>query len=103
MLINYDGSSTIEELTEGKVSLLDFYAMHCGPCRMMLPFVEQIGNETDYVVIKIDTDDYPEIASKYDVVSIPQLVFIDSNGNTSEVTIGAKPKNFISSKLEELA
>ena len=56
--------------------LVDFYATWCGPCQMMAPILEQVGaNLRDRLqVVKIDTDKYPNIASKYEVEALPTLV-----------------------------
>jgi thioredoxin 1 len=103
MLIKYDGETPINELLDGKVGVVDFYADWCGPCRMMLPFIEQIGEETDFVVIKVDTDAYPEISQAEGVASLPTLKFYTSSGEVSEVATGAKPKAALLSTLEGMA
>jgi thioredoxin len=73
--------STAEEfrtsLTSGELVLVDVWAEWCGPCRMMAPIIEKIKRE--YVgkmnVLKIDADNNPEIAEKYNIQSLPTLVF----------------------------
>ena len=56
--------------------LVDFYATWCGPCQMMAPILEQVGaNLRDRLqVVKIDTDKYPNLASKYEIEALPTLV-----------------------------
>lgn len=56
--------------------LVDFYATWCGPCQMMTPILEQVGaNLRDRLqVVKIDTDKYPNLASKYQIEALPTLV-----------------------------
>ncbi|MEM8718973.1 MAG: thioredoxin [Cyanobacteria bacterium P01_G01_bin.39] len=56
--------------------LVDFYATWCGPCQMMAPILEQVGaNFRDRLqVVKIDTDKYPNLASKYQIEALPTLV-----------------------------
>ncbi|MGB5632836.1 MAG: thioredoxin [Waterburya sp.] len=56
--------------------LVDFYATWCGPCQMMAPILEQVGaNLRDRLqVVKIDTDKYPNLASKYQIEALPTLV-----------------------------
>ena len=56
--------------------LVDFYATWCGPCQMMTPILEQVGaNLRDRLqIVKIDTDKYPNLASKYQVEALPTLV-----------------------------
>jgi len=56
--------------------LVDFYATWCGPCQMMAPILEQVGaNLRDRLqVVKIDTDKYPNLATKYQIEALPTLV-----------------------------
>lgn len=65
--------------------LVDFYATWCGPCQMMTPILEQVGaNLRDRLqVVKIDTDKYPNLASKYQVEALPTLVLF-KNGQPAE-------------------
>ncbi|MEA5533334.1 thioredoxin [Crocosphaera sp. XPORK-15E] len=70
--------SSFEELlmTSTLPVLVDFYATWCGPCQMMSPILEQVGTQmrNRLQVIKIDTDRYPGIASKYGIQTLPTLV-----------------------------
>ncbi|MGK7955176.1 MAG: thioredoxin [Crocosphaera sp.] len=70
--------SSFEELlsTSTVPVLVDFYATWCGPCQMMSPILEQVGTQmrNRLQVVKIDTDKYPGIASKYGIQSLPTLV-----------------------------
>lgn len=65
--------------------LVDFYATWCGPCQMMTPILEQVGaNLRDRLqVVKIDTDKYPNLASKYQIEALPTLVLF-KNGQPAE-------------------
>ncbi len=77
MAIKKQFSSFEELLSASSVPVLvDFYATWCGPCQMMSPILEQVGTQmTNRVqVVKIDTDKYPGIASKYGIQSLPTLV-----------------------------
>lgn len=77
--------------TEKKV-LIDFWASWCGPCSMIAPVVEEIAAEGhDFLVCKVNVDEEPELAQKFNVRSIPMLVVL-KNGETAAVTIGAQPK-----------
>lgn len=65
--------------------LVDFYATWCGPCQMMTPILEQVGAtlRDRLQVVKIDTDKYPNLASKYQIEALPTLVLF-KNGQPSE-------------------
>ncbi len=65
--------------------LVDFYATWCGPCQMMAPILEQVGaNMRDRLqIVKIDTDKYPNLASKYQIEALPTLVLF-KNGQPAE-------------------
>lgn len=81
------------EVLEAKESiLLDFWAPWCGPCRMVGPAIDEIAEErTDIKVGKINIDDEPELASQFEVYSIPYLVVL-KDGKIVNQAIGAKPK-----------
>ena len=82
------------------ISLLDFYADWCGPCRMVAPIVEQIAAEhPEYLICKVNVDDEPELASEFGVYSIPTLVVM-KNGEIVNQAAGARPKAHILAMLE---
>ena len=84
-----------------KTVLLDFYADWCGPCRMVSPLVAEIAEEhPEYLVGKINVDDDPELAEKYGVASIPNLVVL-KNGEVANQVAGAMPKGRILALLED--
>ena len=87
---NYD----IVKNSDKKV-LIDFYADWCGPCRMVSPFVDEIADENpQYLVVKINVDESPEIASAFNVESIPTLVVMRDRAIINR-SMGAKPKPMI--------
>lgn len=76
--------------------LIDFWATWCGPCRAMMPIVEQIAkeNEGKIKVCKVNVDEEPELASKFEIMSIPTFVAI-KNGETIGRTMGVQSKDSV--------
>ena len=84
-----------EVMNSDKPVLLDFWAPWCGPCRMVVPIVEEIARERrDIKVGKINVDEQPELASQFGVMSIPTLVVM-KDGKIFNQAMGARPKNAI--------
>ena len=84
-----------EVLNSDKEVLLDFWAPWCGPCRMVVPIVEEIAQEReDIKVCKINVDEETELASQFGVMSIPTLIVM-KNGEIINQTIGARSKAHI--------
>ena len=86
-----------------QLTLVDFFATWCGPCKMMGPLVEQIANEYDgkAKVGKINVDEEPELAQKYGVMSIPYFAFIKNGELVSDET-GAVTKDKLVDKLQKM-
>ena len=81
-----------EVLNSDKPVLLDFWAPWCGPCRMVVPLVEEIAPErSDIKVVKINVDEEQELAMQFGVMSIPTLVVMKNGKIVNQVT-GARPK-----------
>lgn len=71
---------------------MDFWAPWCGPCRMVVPLVEEIAKErSDIKVVKINVDEEQELAMQFGVMSIPTLVVMKNGKIVNQVT-GARPK-----------
>lgn len=81
------------EVLESEVPVLvDFWAEWCGPCRMVLPIVEELSEElTDVKVGKVNVDEQPDLAMEYKIMTIPTLL-VFKNGELANKTIGAMSK-----------
>ena len=81
-----------EVLNSDKPVLMDFWAPWCGPCRMVVPLVEEIAKErSDIKVVKINVDEEQALAMQFGVMSIPTLVVMKNGKIVNQVT-GARPK-----------
>ena len=86
-------------LNSDKPVLVDCWASWCGPCRMVAPVLEEIANErSDVKVCKINVDEEPELAGRYNVMSIPTLLVV-KEGQVVNQAVGARPKSQILSLL----
>lgn len=84
-----------EVMNSQKPVLLDFWASWCGPCRMVVPLVEQIAEErSDIKVGKINIDEEPELAMQFGIMSIPTLLVM-KDGVVANKAVGARPKDGI--------
>lgn len=84
-----------EVLQSDKPVLVDFWAPWCGPCRMVVPIVEEIAQEReDIKVCKINVDEEQELAAQYNVMSIPTLM-VFQQGQVVNQALGARPKEAI--------
>lgn len=98
-----DGTFESLVLKSDKPVLVDFWAVWCGPCRMVGPIVQEISE--DYgdkaVVGKLDVDHNPETARNYGIRNIPTILFF-KNGEVVDKQVGAVPKQKLVEKLDAL-
>ena len=90
-------------LSQDTVSVVDFWAEWCGPCRMVGPIIEDISQDYDgkAVIGKVNVDHNPEISFKYGVRSIPTILFF-KNGEMVDKHVGTATKKFLTEKLDAL-
>jgi len=90
-----------EVLNEKKVVLVDFWASWCGPCKMLLPIVEELADElTEVKVCKINVDEQSELAKRFKIMTIPTLK-VFKNGEVVESSVGLKSKSDILEMLSK--
>ncbi len=92
-----------EEVLENEAPVLvDFWAPWCGPCRMVAPVVEEIAEQYEgkVKVVKLNTDENPNVASQYGIRSIPTLM-IFKGGQRVDMVVGAVPKTTLANTLEK--
>ena len=101
--VQVDGEASLDELVgRHDVVLVDFYADWCGPCKMLEPTLESLAAETKAIVGKVDVDVHQQLAAKYGVQGIPNLVlFVD--GEPAERVVGVQPESQLRSLVESYA
>jgi thioredoxin 1 len=96
-------SSTFDETVRSsdKPVLVDFWADWCGPCKMIAPILDELAKEQPGIqVAKVDVDANPELAQKFNVMSIPTLLLI-KDGEIKKRLVGAKGKGALLADLQE--
>ena len=89
-----------EVIQSDKPVLLDFWASWCGPCRMVLPLVEEIAKENPHIKVgKINIDEQPELASQFKIMTVPTLM-VFQDGKLVKQSRGARPKSQILAMVE---
>jgi thioredoxin 1 len=95
-----DSNFQAEVLESETAVLVDFWAPWCGPCRIIAPHLEELaGEREDLRIVKLNVDDNPQTAAKYNVMSIPTLLLF-KNGQLAHQIIGALPKNRLVQEIE---
>ncbi|MGM0606097.1 MAG: thioredoxin [Halobacteriota archaeon] len=100
--IHVESESEFESLIESNpVVLVDYHADWCGPCKMLEPTVEEIAEEADVAVLKVDIDQLRALAQKQGIRSVPTLQFY-SNGELADSVIGVQDKDNLLARLSNL-
>ena len=102
-MIHIETEQQFEELLKEGVTLVDFYATWCGPCRMLSPFIEEISEEYEgkVNVAKVDVDECGSIANKYSINAIPAILIFKDN-ELVKTNVGFLPKEELTSMLDEV-
>lgn len=102
-LLNVTDSNFKDEVEGAKgLTMVDFWAVWCGPCRMVAPVVEQLADEYQgqVKVTKLDVDANPETAVRFGIRSIPSILFF-KDGKLVDTVVGAVPKAQLERKIKE--
>jgi thioredoxin 1 len=96
-----DSNFQTEVLDSDKLSVIDFWAEWCGPCRAIGPVVEELSKEWEGKVNigKVNVDNNPQLSMNYGITSIPAILFI-KGGVVVDKLVGAQPKNIFVKKIE---
>ncbi|RLZ12631.1 thioredoxin [Faecalibacter macacae] len=104
MALEITDSSFVSDIIEsGKPAMVDFWAVWCGPCRMVGPIVEEIAGEFQgkAIVGKVDVDTNQEVAAKYGIRNIPTILFF-KDGEVVDKVVGVAPKEQLVEKLNAI-
>lgn len=92
MAVIHGNENEFENLIASGVTLVDFFATWCGPCKMLSPVLEELASLRDSVsIVKIDIDQNQALAQKYGVMSVPTLMLFE-NGKLIDKKVGFIPK-----------
>jgi thioredoxin 1 len=95
-----DTNFQAEVIESDKPVLVDFWAPWCGPCRVVAPVLEELAGERDDLkIVKLNTDENPQISAQFQVLSIPTLILF-KNGEPVKKVVGAYPKRKLVQELE---
>jgi thioredoxin 1 len=98
-----DSTWDTEVMKASELVMVDFWAVWCGPCQMVAPIIDELAKEYagKLKVRKLNTDENPEVAGRYQVMSIPTILFF-KNGQPVEKLVGARPKRQFKEVIDSL-
>jgi thioredoxin 1 len=90
-------------LKSDKPAMVDFGAEWCGPCKVLIPIIEEMAAEYEgrAIIGKVDVDNAPGISAKYGIRNVPTVIFI-KNGEVVDKQVGAVPKTTLTGKLDAI-
>lgn len=92
MAVEHLNEANFESAIRSGVTLVDFFATWCGPCKMLSPIIEELSAEADgFSVYKVDIDECEDLAMDFSVMSVPTLI-VFKNGEEAERMIGVRSK-----------
>jgi thioredoxin 1 len=97
--VHVTDASHLSELLASGVTVVDFHAEWCGPCKMLSPIMEEIAAETGATIAKVDIDDHQAIAQEYQVQGVPTVVMAE-DGELAERWVGVQPKDTYMSAID---
>jgi thioredoxin 1 len=103
-IVDVTTSTWDKEITQSQgIVMVDFWAVWCGPCRMIAPSVEELAKEYSgkIKVAKLNTDDNPDVASRFKIMGIPTVIFF-KDGQKVDQIVGAVPKPQLKAKIDSL-
>ena len=102
MSVLHVGKAEFDEkiLKSEKVALVDFYATWCGPCKMLAPVLDELSEEhPEYLIVKVNVDDEPELGREFKIMSIPAL-FVIRDGEITNKAVGYRTKEALLELIE---
>ena len=102
MVVHFNKEGFDQAIPEAPIALVDFWADWCGPCKMLGPTIETLGERYDgkALIGKVNVDDEPELAQRFGVMSIPTVIFF-KNGAEIDRKVGLMPEDAYAAILDE--
>ena len=100
MLKHVNNQQEFKELIQNGTVLVDFFATWCGPCKMLSPLLEEISNESDILILKVDVDEASALAAEFTIQAVPTLMLF-KDGKQVDVRLGYQNKNQLLSFINQ--